>query len=127
MKFLIALLITTSFSIAFAQSSEQERDRASINALFKSIQLMANTDMTCMSDEDCLMIPVGNRACGGPSTHILASRLNNNFMEIEYLSQASEVKERLYNEKYGIMSSCEISFPPRPLCDQKLCGFTTSI
>jgi hypothetical protein len=129
MKFLFAALLLSISAHAFSQSrhQQQQRDRLAISALIKSIQVLAEADLTCTSNFDCLMVNVGSRSCGGPSGYILTSARNDNLGEIEFLSRSSEFKERVFNQKYEIMSTCEVRFPPVPSCQNFVCSTSDAI
>lgn len=122
------LFMTTCFLISFslgayAQSNQQGRDRASINALIKGINVLAQSDLSCMTSNDCALFSVGSRACGGPSSYVLTSVYNSNFEEIDALAEKSREKEYAFNVQYRIHSACSLLDSPRTSCVKKICTF----
>ena len=119
--FIFACFLFSLSTGAFAQSTQQERDRSSIRALIKGIHLLANSNLSCVSDKDCVLFPLGSKACGGPSSYVVTSVYNSNFEEIELLSEKSREKEYAYNLQYRVYSNCSLLDAPRPSCASKIC------
>lgn len=119
--FVFACFLFSLSTGAFAQSTQQERDRLSIEALVKGIHLLAKSNLSCANDKDCVLFPLGSRACGGPSSYVMTSVYNSNYEEIELLSAKSREREYAYNLQYRIYSNCSFLETPRPSCVSKIC------
>ena len=66
----------------------------------------------CSSDAQCRTAPVGWRGCGGPRTYIAYCAATTDsvalFRKLDELKKA----ETAYNQKSGMMSTCEMRMPP---------------
>lgn len=121
-------LMTFIFSFsAFAQDNQQARDGRSIGALVKSVSLLSNSDLSCETSNDCQAIAIGARACGGPSSYIVASKNNYNFAEIIYLAAKTQIKQDEYNRNYGINSICSVVLPVYGVCKSNICTTGSSV
>lgn len=121
MNFFIAtFLLILSLNVP-AQSTQQARDRASIDALIKGVRFLAKSDLRCISPRDCVLISVGNRSCGGPSDYVLTSFYNSNLSEIDLLAEKSREKEYAYNLQYRVYTHCTPIDVPRPKCVKRIC------
>jgi hypothetical protein len=93
------------------RTSEQARDWAQVEALEREAQAIARAS-GCTSTSGCRTAPVGNRACGGPRYYIVYCAASTDsaalFAKLDEVSRA----ENAYNQKYGIMSTCEFRMPP---------------
>lgn len=121
MKLLSVLLLAFSFN-AFSQSVEQSRDRLAIDALAKTAHLLSKLDLRCAEASDCMVIPMGTKACGGPTSYLVTSRLHRYLDEIEELSSKVTDKEKEYNDRYRVGSDCSIMSPPIVECRNKICS-----
>lgn len=119
MKMLLVVLASFFLSTAFAQ--DQQRDGEAIAALMKVTKYLADVDLRCVRADDCKLIPIGSRACGGPGSYMITSKMNGNMSEIDYLALQTEVKESAYNRNYGIQSICSLVVPPELKCLSNYC------
>lgn len=121
MKILI-VIVTLIFSLsAFTQSARQRMDRAEIDHLVIMAKHLARKDLSCMHASDCHILPIGSRACGGPSDYLKTSRFNVNLHEIERIASRATHKEERYNERYRVVSPCTVMLPPEPNCVKRQC------
>lgn len=90
---------------------DQAWDRSIIEQLERDARRLANAE-GCRDVSACRVAPLGVKACGGPRDYIAycvtATDTAALFRKLEELARA----ERAYNEKYGIMSTCEILLRP---------------
>lgn len=119
MKMVLIVLASFFLSTAFAQ--DQQRDGEAVAALMKITKYLADADLRCMSVDDCKLLPIGSRACGGPSGYVITSKMNGNMSELEYLATQTEVKQAAYNRTYGIQSICSLIVPPELKCLSNYC------
>lgn len=121
MKLLSVLLLALSFNV-YSQSAEQTRDRLAIDALAKTAHLLSMLDLRCSETSDCMVLPMGTKACGGPTSYLVTSRMHRFLDEIEELSSKVTDKEKEYNDRYRVGSDCSIMSPPAVVCRNKICS-----
>lgn len=108
-------------SLAFAQSTEQQRERRSIDQFVKTVQFLAKRNLFCNTSRDCKVVTFGSRACGGPSEYALTSRYNPNFAQVEDLAERVTDKEAEYNHRYRVNSICTMLIAPSAKCVFRKC------
>ena len=57
--------------------------------LFKSLEILAGEDLTCVKDSDCDAIAYGSRACGGPAGYVVVSNHNEKYTLITEVAKLS--------------------------------------
>ncbi len=86
-------------------------DRTRIDGLEQAARALARTS-GCESVSGCRTAPLGWRACGGPRGYLAYCAASTDtaalFAALERLKRA----EMDYNEKSGMMSTCEMRLPP---------------
>ena len=94
------------------QATVQETLQERIQRLEHEARALARVD-GCTSGGECRAAPVGDRACGGPRTHIVyCARTTDSVALYQKLDELAEA-ERTYNQQQGVASTCEIRMPPR--------------
>lgn len=90
--------------------TEQEKDHQNLISLFNDIERLAYS-VTCSNSTDWTFTNYGSKACGGPQGYIAYS---NQIDTVEFLQKINDYteKERLYNIKWGIISTCDIPKVP---------------
>ncbi|WP_374587410.1 hypothetical protein [Ideonella dechloratans] len=71
----------------------------------------------CSADMHCRTLPVGARACGGPSRYLVWSTLVNREDELKALAAQVTEQEKARNAASGRMSTCEVLADPGARCD----------
>lgn len=99
-------------------TGDQEWDKAVVAQLERDARRLATAD-GCTDAGACRVAPVGVKACGGPRDYIAycvtATDTAALFRKLDELARA----EREYNQRYGIMSTCEFrEAPPVALVGQ---------
>lgn len=88
-------------------------DAAAIRRLEEEARALARTE-GCSQPGQCAVAPVGDRPCGGPRTYLAYCRLGTDsatlFRKLDELAR----REREYNQKLGLASTCEFREPPVP-------------
>lgn len=89
----------------------------------KRLQVMelAAANRVCSVDFDCVPIPIGSRACGGPSSYTFASSKSAQFAEIQALSAETEELEAELNRRANLTSICSVEIPPTLACNGGVC------
>jgi hypothetical protein len=92
-------------------ASNQEWDKSIVDQLYRDARRLANAE-GCSSAGACRTAPIGVKACGGPQGYIVYCATATDsvalFRKLDELARA----ERAYNERYGIMSTCEFRIAP---------------
>jgi len=73
-------------------------------------------DAKCETNSQCTSIPVGHRACGGPSSYIVYSTLNTNKNKLMKLSEIHMELSRKFTRGFSI---CIYESPPIVVCNNK--------
>lgn len=71
----------------------------------------------CTADSQCRTLPVGARACGGPSRYLVWSTLVNREAELQALAAQVTAQEQARNAASGRMSTCQVLVDPGARCD----------
>ena len=86
-------------------------DRTGIDSLEQAARALARTS-GCDSVSGCRTAPLGWRGCGGPRDYLAYCAASTDttalFAALERLRRA----EMAYNEKSGMISTCEMRMPP---------------
>lgn len=122
MQILLTLAFLFVSTSTHAQFSQQERDRAALQKLFKALHDVSKMELKCEKDDDCLVYSAGSKACGGPTDYVVTSTFNQYLPYVEYLSKQTKEKEHEFNVKYQIMSDCSLRMAPVPVCEAKVCN-----
>jgi hypothetical protein len=86
-------------------------DTATIARLEREARAIART-RGCSSASACRSAPVGVKACGGPRTYIVYCATSTDTVALMRKLQELERAEKAYNEKSGMMSTCEFRIAP---------------
>lgn len=73
-------------------------------------------DAACRADADCRTVPLGHRACGGPSSYRAYSLLGGQQARILVLAQAQREAMRAQVEQRGLVSDCRALMDPGAQC-----------
>ncbi|MBQ0960590.1 hypothetical protein KAK06_16670 [Ideonella sp. 4Y11] len=73
-------------------------------------------DAACRADSDCRTVPLGHRACGGPSSYRAYSLLGGQQARILVLAQAQREAMRAQVEQRGLVSDCRALMDPGAQC-----------
>lgn len=98
--------------IDFAKLNKED-GQAYLNAWYKKLSDAA-TNETCTDPNEFKIVPIGSKACGGPTGYIAFRKIPNNqpyFEEVERYTKTQEA----FNKKWGVVSDCSIVNPPKGL------------
>lgn len=73
-------------------------------------------DAACRADGDCRTVPLGHRACGGPSSYRAYSLLGGQQARILVLAQAQREAMQRQVEQRGLVSDCRALMDPGAQC-----------
>lgn len=80
-----------------------------------------NHFLECDTDADCVAVPFGAKACGGPQTYVVASKLNPHLWLLQRAAQQSVDTQRADNIRQNVISTCSIVPPPVLTCVRHQC------
>lgn len=114
-------LVTTILMSTSLFAQDKIREAKAIASLKDATEALASSNLECDSSADCVVLGLGSKACGGVSKFIITSSKNANFDEVEYLAERTNLRERAFNVRYGVISNCSMKMPPAPTCMNKMC------
>jgi hypothetical protein len=121
-----------SFQNCAPQFSNQTVDDNTLENLFLKVKNMPlqeisnsleqkSKDLTCIENSDCVVLPVGQKACGGPSSYLIASSRTSDLKELEILTNEITSRERAQNLVSGGVSTCSVIALPSVVCADNKC------
>ena len=77
----------------------------------------------CETDQDCALLPIGERACGGPSNYVIYSRRlgDEALNKLQELSAESVALAKKANKESGYLSTCQMYPIPTISCVENKC------
>ena len=66
----------------------------------------------CDAGTSCRTAPVGWRACGGPRDYVVYCAASTDTVALRRKLEELERAEKAYNERAGMVSTCEMRLPP---------------
>lgn len=75
----------------------------------------------CSSNSDCESVPVGFKACGGPTSHFIYSSTSTDVERLEKVAHQITELERQDAIASGAMSDCSMRIAPTLACHQQVC------
>ncbi len=76
----------------------------------------------CEQDNQCKVIGVGARPCGGPDQYLIYSTLHTDEKMLSYTNDRYQKLKKQQNEKLGLMSTCQMLMPPVSACIENKCA-----
>jgi len=101
--------------------TSEEQDQAMLKGMFDEIVDYIGTPY-CSGDDDCRVIGVGSKPCGGPWMYLIYSASTVDEEYLQGLVSEHYAFEDYMNMKYGYMSTCDVPAPPRLECHDGICG-----
>jgi hypothetical protein len=101
-----------------------EIDQERIQRLEREAGALARAD-GCQRGDDCRAAPVGDRPCGGPRTYLVyCARTTDSVALYRKLDELARA-EKAYNQKQGLVSTCEFRLPPAVVASGGSCRAAT--
>ncbi len=91
---------------------------------FADIQSLLGTE--CDSDNQCKVIGVGSRPCGGPAHYLVYSDKATDEQELKKQVAVFNGLQKLDNAKKGMMGICQQLTAPKTYCAKKECVASVS-
>ncbi|MCF6181238.1 hypothetical protein [Lutibacter sp.] len=104
------VILTIVFGCSNNSDTSQEEDLAALTLLNNNIEQLISAG-TCSENTNCDFIAFGSKACGGPKSYLIYSTSINVELLKEKVAEYN-LKEDLYNKKWGIFSDCTVVSPP---------------
>lgn len=115
--FILLSLILSSISLKAADINPSI-------SLMKAVKTLASADLNCTTNDDCMVVELGSRACGGPTKFEIVSKKNDNYEELVQLAQVSVEKGLIYNKENNVFSVGSELKAPEVSCIQNTCTVT---
>ena len=90
---------------------EVANDTVQLARLEREARALAKTD-GCAAASACRTAPVGWRGCGGPRTYIAYCAATTDSAALFRKLDELKAAETAYNERAGMLSTCEMRLPP---------------
>ncbi len=100
--------------------SKAAPDKATISSAHEQLKQLID-DPSCDNSSQCKVLPVGSRACGGPSSFIVYSSKTANTAEVEKLAKDITALEKQFNAANDMMSICQHLTAPGAQCSENTC------
>lgn len=78
-------------------------------------------DKSCDASYQCKVLPLGERACGGPSYFKIYSTKTADQEQVEFVASEITSFEQMYNETNNAFSTCQNAIAPQTLCISSTC------
>lgn len=88
--------------------------------LYQRMQKLT-ADKTCQSDQQCQVIGIGSRPCGGPEQFLLFSTLHTDQKMLTITNDRYTRTRREQQQRLGMRSICQQLLAPTPACRQNQC------
>ncbi|MDB4883375.1 MAG: hypothetical protein JWL95_2141 [Gemmatimonadetes bacterium] len=96
---------------ASSRSEAPVDDRARLAQLEREARALAKIE-GCATTAQCRTAPIGWRGCGGPRTYLPYCAASTDSVALFRKLDALKEAEIAYNQKSGMMSTCEMRLPP---------------
>ncbi|MEN3278342.1 MAG: hypothetical protein V7631_4132 [Massilia sp.] len=81
----------------------------------------------CSGDNQCQVLPVGARPCGGPSSYLAWSSAKTDAAQLQALAERHKAEQQADNERSGRISTCIAIAPPAVACRAGTCQLTDAL
>lgn len=81
----------------------------------------------CSSDNQCQVLPVGARACGGPASYLAWSSSATDGARLQALAERHKAEQQADNMATGRISTCIAIAPPAVACRAGTCQLTDAL
>jgi len=81
----------------------------------------------CDADQQCQVLPVGARPCGGPASYLAWSSAATSGSELQALAERYRAEQQAANTRSGMVSDCRAIAPPAAVCRAGACQLTDAL
>ena len=118
--FLLLLTVGCDTGGAYAQADYEREVDDAVAALDAALGRQASTVSACR------VLPVGEKACGGPRFFRPYSATDTDSAEVERLAERVAEIDRKAIRELGLASDCQEEIPPAVVLEEGQCRFETS-
>jgi hypothetical protein len=111
--------VPTASSSAAQAAATAPTAASAPDARQQALQLIG--DASCSSDSQCRTVAWGAKACGGPQAWVAYSTTQTDGAALEQLSQQEAARQRLEQQRRGIVSNCQYVPDPGAQCVASRC------
>lgn len=110
-----------AFSLGTTPPPKKKQTRGAYRA--EITRLMQENKVPCKISLDCEALPLGNRACGGPSEFLIISKGTKSKIQdsLSDLTKSIDEMDRTANSEQGLMGTCEAMEKPELTCQSGSC------
>ena len=83
-----------------------------------------NQTKNCQSSQDCSLIEIGHRPCGGPEEYWVKSSQNTQLKRLVTLAKKHKSQIRQQQKQQGALGICQIIPKPNYACQKGVCVLT---
>lgn len=112
-SFLVLIILSVIATGCEDLSGENTVTLAQLEAQYNEIEEFINQG-TCSKDTECNYLPIGSKACGGPSGFIVFPE-NIDVEALKIMVKNYTENQRKYNKENNVISDCSIPNPPAKL------------
>ncbi|MCC2962437.1 hypothetical protein LK540_18580 [Massilia sp. IC2-278] len=98
---------------------------ASTNTLAQITGLIGKA--ACTSDQQCQVLPVGARPCGGPASYLAWSSAATSGADLQALADRYRSEQQAGNSRSGMVSDCRAIAPPAAACRAGACQLIDAV
>lgn len=91
-----------------------------VKALENQIKIL-NSDVSCKTDKNCVALPIGYKACGGPDRYLTSSTSNPQLRDLLVLIENFDRADKKWQQEEGLGSICDITVKPVLKCIEQKC------
>lgn len=88
--------------------------------LYQRMQKLT-TDKSCSTDQQCQVIGIGSRPCGGPEQYLLFSTQQTDQRMLTITNDRYTKTRQEQQRRLGLRSTCQQLLAPLPACRQQQC------
>ncbi len=108
--------------VAADRTADQPATQASSGTLAQLQALVGKAD--CTSDNQCQVLPVGAKACGGPASYLAWSTAKTDAGALQALAERYRSEQQASNAASGRVSNCRVLPVPAAACRANTCQLT---
>ncbi len=117
-KILLAFL---SLSVMTVFSTEESETQKELEGLSNGLKAIANVSLNCKKSKECVSVPFGSKACGGPLDYVYVSKSAKNFSIVSAIAKRVTEVQKQANKESGAISNCAMTMPSKVECSENTC------
>lgn len=114
------LIIAITCLLQSCTKANGDTQQASEKDLYAEIQQAAKTE-GCISHDDCDLLPIGNKPCGGPESYQPYSKTSSDVAKLKELGKRYSDIRKQYNIDNQVIGICVVTPKPGVNCVRNQC------